>query len=382
MKIKVAICTILLTSYVLTQGVGNDKKENSPSLNLYTCTKASGCSSKPKKLTIDANWRWVHNKGGYENCYTGDSWNTTYCSDPKECAKNCVVDGADYEGTYGVTASNNNDDVTLKFKVNDNVGSRLFMLDDNGEYFNFKLNNKEFSFDVELNTLECGMNAALYFVEMDKDGQKSEYNAAGSSRGTTYCDAQCPHDLKFINGEGNTLNWQTDKIGNFGKYGVCCAEMDIFEANRWAQAFTTHPCAVKGEQRCEGKECGDNRSNQRYDGVCDKDGCDNNVYRYGETKFFGPGSEYSIDTTKKFTVVTQFITNDGTDNGELTEIRRKYVQNGNVVENPSVKVGDKSFNSITDEFCDAQKDAFTETNMRKKIGGLKTMGEAHQRGMV
>ena len=33
------------------------------------------------------------------------------------------------------------------------------------------------------------------------------------------------------------------------------------------------------------------------------------------------------------TVVTQFITSDGTDNGDLIEMRRLYVQNGKVIQN-------------------------------------------------
>ena len=36
---------------------------------------------------------------------------------------------------------------------------------------------------------------------------------------------------------------------------------------------------------------------------------------------------------KKMTVVTQFITDDGTDTGELVEMRRIYVQDGKVFEN-------------------------------------------------
>ena len=100
------------------------------------------------------------------------------------------------------------------------------------------------------------------------------------------------------------------------------------------------------------------------------------------TNFFGPGSQYDIDSTKRFTVVTQFITTDGTDSGDLMEIRRKYVQNGKVIENPSMKVGDKTFDSITDDFCSAQKNIFADPNTFKKNGALKSMGGAHQRGMV
>ena len=34
----------------------------------------------------------------------------------------------------------------------------------------FKLKNKEFTFDVDVSELPCGLNGALYFVEMEKDG--------------------------------------------------------------------------------------------------------------------------------------------------------------------------------------------------------------------
>ena len=98
------------------------------------------------------------------------------------------------------------------------------------------------------------------------DGGKSKYetNTAGSSRGTGYCDAQCPHDVKFINGEANILKYKptTSSTGD-GKYGNCCAEMDIFESNRYATSYTAHPCTIKGSKRCEGKDCGDNDANER-----------------------------------------------------------------------------------------------------------------------
>jgi len=44
---------------------------------------------------------------------------------------------------------------------------------------------------------------------MDADGGKTKYsgNTAGAAYGTGYCDAQCPHDIKFINGEANVVDW-------------------------------------------------------------------------------------------------------------------------------------------------------------------------------
>lgn len=67
-------------------------------------------------------------------------------------------------------------------------------------------------------------------------------------------------------------------------------EFDIWEANKISQAFTAHPCDDEGEFRCEDPyECGDN-PDYRYDGVCDKDGCDFATYRNGNTDFYGPGN--------------------------------------------------------------------------------------------
>lgn len=81
--------------------------------------------------------------------------------------------------------------------------------------------------------LSCGLNGALYFVSMDEDGGMSKYpgNKAGAKYGTGYCDAQCPRDLKFINGEANVGNWEgssNDANAGVGQYGSCCTEMDIW----------------------------------------------------------------------------------------------------------------------------------------------------------
>ena len=83
-----------------------------------------------------------------------------------------------------------------------NVGSRLYLMANNTEYEIFKPLNQEFSFDVDVSNLPCGLNGALYFSEMSADGGLSAYptNKAGAEYGTGYCDSQCPRDLKFING--------------------------------------------------------------------------------------------------------------------------------------------------------------------------------------
>lgn len=71
-------------------------------------------------------------------------------------------------------------------------------MESSSQYQMFTLMGNEFTFDVELSTLECGLNGALYFVKMDASGGDSE---AGAEYGTGYCDAQCARDLKFVGGK-------------------------------------------------------------------------------------------------------------------------------------------------------------------------------------
>merc|ERR1712032_1670960 len=84
----------------------------------------------------------------------------------------------------------------------------------------------------------------------------------------------------------------------------------------------------------------------------------------------------------KITVVTQFITEDGTDTGALKEIRRHYVQDGKKIETPDLSVGSKTFNSISTEFCEAEVGLFKDNTNFLEKGGLKAMDAAMESGMV
>ena len=88
------------------------------------------------------------------------------------------------------------------------MGSRLFLLADDNTYEKFNLLNKEFTFDVDVSHLPCGLNGALYMTAMAADGGVSAYpnNKAGAQYGVGYCDSQCPRDLKFIGGEVSSLS--------------------------------------------------------------------------------------------------------------------------------------------------------------------------------
>lgn len=369
-------CAALLSlPVVMGQQAGQQAVEEHLDMPVRECSTSSGdCALLKSQVTLDANWRWVHGVGGYTNCYDGTSWSKHFCPDAVTCSKNCALEGVDaksLKANYGVSAIERAaPGIELKYEAGNNVGSRMYLMDTEKTYQQFFLKNKEFAFDADMSSLPCGVNAAVYFVEMEADGGVASTqgkNAAGAKFGTGYCDAQCPHDIKFVNGKANL-----DDQGNSTR--LCCAEMDIWEANEVAAAFTPHPCKVTGSELCkDDDECG---------AMCDPDGCDFNAYREGMTNFYGSGENFDLNTAKPFTIVTQFLTDDNTDTGDLSEIRRFYIQDGKKIENPKASIGRLTHNSLTDDLCATQKDVFGEPNKFADKGGMKQMGEAMARGMT
>lgn len=202
--ISAALAFASLLVAARAQQVGTNTAETHPPLTVSKCT-ASGCTTSAQSIVIDANWRWLHTTTGYTNCYTGNTWNATLCPDGVKCAANCALDGADYSGTYGTTTTGNALKLNFVTKGSStNIGSRTYLMaaGSTTKYQMFQLLGQEFTFDVDVSDLPCGLNGALYFSEMDEDGGMSRFptNKAGAKYGTGYCDAQCPQDIKFING--------------------------------------------------------------------------------------------------------------------------------------------------------------------------------------
>ena len=99
MYAKAALLSAALFSVSRAQQVGTSQTETHTTLTWSKCTKSGGCTTQNGSVTLDSNWRWVHNVGGYTNCYTGNQWSKTLCPDPTTCVQNCALDGADYSGT-------------------------------------------------------------------------------------------------------------------------------------------------------------------------------------------------------------------------------------------------------------------------------------------
>ncbi|KAI2609499.1 glycoside hydrolase family 7 protein [Hypoxylon fragiforme] len=364
--------TAALLGLASAQQVGKEQAETHPKLSWKKCSGKGSCTATNAEVTIDSNWRWLHTTEGTENCYDGNEW-TSKCSSADDCATKCAVEGAEYSKTYG--ASTSGDALTLKFltkhEYGTNIGSRFYLMNGADKYQTFSLLGNEFAFDVDLSTVDCGLNAALYFVAMEEDGGMASYpnNKAGAKYGTGYCDAQCARDLKFVGGKANSEGWKpstNDANAGVGPFGACCAEIDVWESNSHSFAFTPHPCTDNEYHVCETDQCGGTYSEDRFAGKCDANGCDYNPYRMGNTDFYGKGK--TVDTSKKFTVVTQFESN------KLTQF---FVQDGKRIDIPGPKIdGFPAESNITPEYCKNEFAVLGDRDRFSEVGGFDQLNTA------
>jgi hypothetical protein len=255
--------------------------------------------------------------------------------------------------------------LTLEYGDADAGGPRVYLVEPTGTNANhlFQLQGQEFTFDVELSTMHCGFNAALYFVGMNS-------NKGGAESGTNYCDAQAVD-------------------------GTFCSEMDLWEANTEAQQYTTHACIdVCGSFTEDEPQC---KSSGSPSTVCDQSGCGLNPFRYGpgttynaefnNNAWYGKGSSFELDSTKLFTVVTQFHVSNGNVD-DLMNITRFYLQNGKRIDLPTLYVlppkdgqhmGPFIEPAITSAYC---TDIYDRWDGNAKLEPLAQMGNNMKKGMV
>lgn len=111
-----------LIAAAAAQGVGTEQTETHPKMTWKRCSGPGSCETVNGEVVIDANWRWLHTDGGYENCYDGNEW-TSECSSESDCTSKCVVEGADYSKTYGVSVSG--DALSLQFITEHEYGTNI-----------------------------------------------------------------------------------------------------------------------------------------------------------------------------------------------------------------------------------------------------------------
>lgn len=144
-----------------------------------------------------------------------------------------------------------------------------------------KLLGRQLNYTVDLASVGCACNAALYMVSMPAINASQQPDP--TKNGDFYCDA---NDVE----------------------GFWCPEVDLMEANTAAMQVTPHRCAAP--------------TGSWYPS-CDRSGCGLNTYRNCGPKCYGPGSGYTIDTTQPFTVSHSFPTDGaGTLVGMVTQLHQ------------------------------------------------------------
>jgi cellulase len=336
-----------------------DTPEVHPRLKTWKCTVDGGCVEQNSAIVIDGLAHPVYQIDAPEyNCGDwGNAPNATACPDAETCQSNCVMDGIEDYTKFGITTEGDSLHLRQLSDSGDLVTPRVYLLkEDEQTYEMLQLTGNELAFDVDVSKLPCGMNGALYLSEMLEDGGKSELNTGGAYYGTGYCDAQC-YVTPFINGEPN-----------LEAYGSCCNELDIWEANSRSSLLAPHPCNVERLVKCEGADC-------EFEGICDKWGCGFNAYKNNVTDFYGLGLK--VDTTRPFTVVTQFPADD---EGILREYHRLYIQDGRIIRQTTANLDHlPKQNFIDDDYCLAHGDG---ARRYMELGATEAMGAAMTRGMV
>ncbi|KAH6841048.1 glycoside hydrolase [Chaetomium sp. MPI-CAGE-AT-0009] len=370
------LTSLLSLGLTAAQQVGHEQNETHPRLQWSSCAADGGCEKVDGEVTIDADFRWLHKVDTYTNCYDGNMWNHRVCDSVENCTTTCALEGADYSRVYGVKTANNTLSQRLRtnFDFAYNVGSRLYLMESQHRYQTFTLRDNELAFDVDLSTVECGINSALYFVPMDPDGGMARYatNAAGAEYGTGYCDASCPRSLRFVGGKANTEGWipsETDPFAGAGTLGSCCPQFSVWNSNAHSFAMSSHVCYEDGPHVCQQGNCRyDEPYPERGPGRCAVAGCSYNPYRMGNQDFYGKGK--TVDTARKFTVVTQWTEDKVTQ--FLIQDNQKFDIPAPTWEGLPQEAG------LSRDMCARQFSVFGERDIMSELGGW----EHHSRQLL
>jgi len=234
------LVSIALLAAPSAQQQGTYEPEVHQKLQWSRCGPDKTCSPVNGQITMDADYRWLHERNTYKDCHYDGHWDELVCNGTAACTDKCVLEGASYKYVYGVNTTK--DALRQQFRTSadfaNNYGSRVYLMENQTRYQTFTLLNNELAFDVDLSTIGCGLNSALYFVEMDADGGVARFpagtNTAGAEYGMGYCDATCPQDLRYVGGKANTEGFTgRGTLGDRepsppGYYGACCSQFDVW----------------------------------------------------------------------------------------------------------------------------------------------------------
>ncbi|KAF4418029.1 cellulose 1,4-beta-cellobiosidase [Fusarium austroafricanum] len=379
----ISLATALIASTSAQWACPNSTEVHAP-LRWHKCrhdliAENPECKDTFAAVVLDANLRRVN------CCGTSSNVQRTSCKKLKKgetgCPVDCCIAGANYTA-HGVFT--HGDELTLDFAAkspNTPDYIRVFLLAHGDQYerFNFLAPwESEISIDVDVSKLGKGFKAVVSLHRMKIDGGKKRYKGdkVGARYGTGYCDATCPRDQKFVGGKANYDHWvpsETDPFSGSGYLGYCCPHAVVWEGNKYFDTFSFHQCAKRFPHTCYGNDCGMK---------CHSRGCDYNPMGKGNSSFYGPGPEHTVDTNKKFTVGIRW--HSGSPRAQFKSMTRGYAQDGKVIKNtPSDFQPENKWMGITQEYCKAYHKVFgTLEDFHAKAWPFWRMQDSHWFNMV
>jgi len=181
MAISKIIFAVLL-SFTGAQTPGHIPEKH-PKLKTFKCAKSTGCQPLNTAVVLDSSAHPIHLiNNTFLSCSGSDP---TVCPDEKTCAENCIIEGIQNYGAYGVRTKDEHLELDMLNPDGSTASPRIYLLaEDRKNYEMLKLTGNEFSFDVDVSKLPCGMNGALYLSEMEADGGRQPLNPGGATYGT------------------------------------------------------------------------------------------------------------------------------------------------------------------------------------------------------
>lgn len=209
---RLLIISLLLRLSVVFAQSPDNVTEAHPKLTTYKCTTDDGCIAHTSALVLDSSQHTIYQRKNPEyNCGDyGSAANATVCPDQETCQEHCAIGGISDYTAHGVYTNGSELTLNMLGKDGTEYSPRLYLMNEAEDAYEvLHLTGQELTFDVDMSKLPCGMNSALYLVEMDgKGGQDlSNISVAGAPYGTGYCDAQC-YTTPFVNG-------LVSRFGNF-----------------------------------------------------------------------------------------------------------------------------------------------------------------------
>lgn len=197
------VSLLLRLSFVAAQSPDNTT-ETHPKLTTYKCTTDGGCVAQNTALVLEASQHSIYQRNNPDlNCGSwGSAANATVCPDQETCQQNCAIKGISDYTEHGIHTNGSDLNIIMLKDDGSAYSPRIYLMNEAEDAYEvLHLTGQEFTFDVDMSKLPCGMNSALYLVEMDGTGGQSlsDLDVAGAPYGTGYCDAQC-YTTPFVNG--------------------------------------------------------------------------------------------------------------------------------------------------------------------------------------